>query len=196
MIGVNMTFANKCLRCPRHRLDPYIVAHQRMAGEKPHFPQPDPSIHLRLSLGPPRRANLPRSQSVAHCGVRRQSTDVSYSASNEYFDVMNRGDPQHWISNEKARKLIQEKLVTKGLGNDLSLLISDHTCFFNDKGQKAMRSPEYATYPLQKRVSIDSCASHCHFRSTQNVFCSLWINANISHHHGSFPPSPTITGVS
>ena len=36
---------------------------------------------------------------------------VLLSIQNEYFDVISRDDPQHWVPNEKARKLIQEKLV-------------------------------------------------------------------------------------
>ena len=37
-----------------HRPEPHVVAHQGMGGEKPHLPQSNPSLHLRLPLGPPR----------------------------------------------------------------------------------------------------------------------------------------------
>ena len=45
-----------------------------------------------------------------------QETAVKYervllSTQEEYFDVMSRDDPQYWFPNEKARKLIQEKLA-------------------------------------------------------------------------------------
>ena len=36
---------------------------------------------------------------------------VLLNIQNEYFDVMSRDDPQHWLPNEKARKLIEEKLA-------------------------------------------------------------------------------------
>jgi len=36
---------------------------------------------------------------------------VLLSIRNEYFDVLSRDDPQYWIPNEKAKKLIEEKLA-------------------------------------------------------------------------------------
>lgn len=36
---------------------------------------------------------------------------VILSIQNEYFDTINRDDPQHWFPNEKARKLTEEKLA-------------------------------------------------------------------------------------
>ena len=36
---------------------------------------------------------------------------VLLSIQNEYFDVINRDDPQHWFPNEKARKLTEERMA-------------------------------------------------------------------------------------
>jgi hypothetical protein len=36
---------------------------------------------------------------------------VLLSIQNEYFDVVGRGDPDHWFPNEKARKLTDEKIA-------------------------------------------------------------------------------------
>lgn len=39
----------------------------------------------------------------------KQYERVLINIRDEYFDVMNPHDPEHWIANEKARKLLQEK---------------------------------------------------------------------------------------
>ena len=51
--------------------------------------------------------------------------EVLISIRDEYFIVMARDDPQHWLPNEKARNLLQEKLARENKGDQKLFEVKD-----------------------------------------------------------------------